>query len=165
MGLPSALRWYMEGFTRRSGIAVDISVSPAIEGRRFPFDIEAALFRVLQECMTNVHRHSGSNTASIELTIESVSPQAGRLVLRVEDRGKGMVLAARDRAPVAGATAASGVVSIGVGLAGMRERLRQLGGNLEIWSSPRGTTVRASVPVEAASATVPATKLAPAAPV
>jgi two-component system, NarL family, sensor kinase len=163
MGLPSALRWYMEGFTRRSGIAVEISIAPAIEGRRFPFDVEAALFRVLQECMTNVHRHSGSNTAWIELTIESVSPRAGRLALRVEDRGKGMLVAARDRAPTAAANE-SGVVSIGVGLAGMRERLRQLGGNLEIWSSPRGTTVRASVPVESGSETASSTKLAPATP-
>ena len=70
MGLPSALRWYMEGFTKRSGIAVDICVAAPIEGRRFPFDIEAALFRVLQECMTNVHRHSGSATARIEMLIE-----------------------------------------------------------------------------------------------
>ena len=101
MGLPSALRWYMEGFTKRSGIAIEISVAKPIEGRRFPFDIEAALFRVLQECMTNVHRHSGSTTARIEMLIELVSPRAERLVLRVEDRGKGMLVAARGRTPPA----------------------------------------------------------------
>ena len=101
MGLPSALRWYMEGFTKRSGIAVGISVAKPIEGRRFPFDIEAALFRVLQECMTNVHRHSGSSTAQIEMQIESISPRAERLVLRVEDHGKGMLVAARGRTPPA----------------------------------------------------------------
>ena len=144
MGLPSALRWYMEGFTKRSGIAVDISVAAPIEGRRFPFDIEAALFRVLQECMTNVHRHSGSNTARIEMLIEihiAAARNASCCASKIEARAWWL-----RRGPGAGGgrTAHSGVVSIGVGLAGMRERLRQLGGNLEIWSSPRGTTVRAS---------------------
>jgi signal transduction histidine kinase len=162
MGLPSALRWYMEGFTKRSGIAVEISVAKQIEGRRFPFDIEAALFRVLQECMTNVHRHSGSATARIEMTIEGVSPSAERLVLRVSDRGRGMLVAARGRMAHAGGPDDAGVMSIGVGLAGMRERLRQLGGNLEILSSPGGTTVRASVPVGAPAEAAPPPQLAPA---
>jgi PAS domain S-box-containing protein len=162
MGLPSALRWYMEGFTKRSGIAVEIVIAKQIEGRRFPFDVEAALFRVLQECMTNVHRHSGSATARIEMLTEALSSGTERLVLRVEDRGKGMLMAARGRAAPAETGAEVGPVSIGVGLAGMRERLLQLGGNLDIWSSPKGTTVRASVPVEAVREALDSANLASA---
>jgi PAS domain S-box-containing protein len=162
MGLPSALRWYAEGFTKRSGIAVQIAVSKLIEGRRFPFDVEAALFRVLQECLTNVHRHSGSKTAHIDFALDVVSG-VERLVLRVEDHGKGMMVAARRRDLPDRKRDPSGIVSVGVGLPGMRERLRQLGGSLEIWSSPRGTTVRATVPIRAAAEEAAKPELAPAA--
>jgi len=129
-GLQSALRWYAEGFSQRSGIQVDLKINP--EFRRLPDDLEIAIFRVVQESLTNIHRHSGSPTATIEL---SSSPE--NIQLQIIDAGKGMP----DRA-------SRGKFVPGVGIMGMQERMRQFGGTFEILSKGKGTTVVATVPTE-----------------
>jgi PAS domain S-box-containing protein len=133
IGLASALEWYVDGFRRRSGIDVALAISG--ETGRLPEDVETALFRIVQEGLTNIHRHSGSGTASITLTRASDA-----ICLRIEDQGRGLAVertAAADARP-----------SPGVGIPGMRERVRQLGGRLEIVSNGRGTTVTATVPLK-----------------
>ena len=131
LGLAGAVQEYADGFTQRSGIKVMLDASPALG--RLPSETERALFRVVQESLGNVHRHSGSPTATIRIARED-----GAVILEVTDQGCG--LRVRDDGTVAKA---------GVGLGGMRERVRQLGGRFEIESSGRGTTVRAIVPGEA----------------
>jgi signal transduction histidine kinase len=133
LGLGSALRWYVDGFAKRSGIAVQLDLRG--EERLLP-ELETTLFRVVQECLINIHRHSGSATASIRLSQES-----GRIALEVEDAGRGMT-------PEELADVSSGT-SLGVGVRGIRERIKDFGGELEILSSERGTTVRAVIPLEA----------------
>jgi PAS domain S-box-containing protein len=131
-GLFGALRWYVEGFVRRSGINVDIS--SIHEVGRLPGDIETALFRVVQESLTNISRHSGSTTAAVSLTME-----ANEVILHVTDHGRGMSkLALADD---------NGHGALGVGIPGMRQRLRQFGGVLLVDSDERGTVVTARVPV------------------
>lgn len=131
-GLASALRWYAEGFSRRSGIQVTVEVPEDL--RRLSRDEEIALFRIVQECLTNVHRHSGSPTARIRIVEE-----AKVLSLVVADDGHGLRPAAAE--PVGGGR------RMGVGVLGMQERMRNLGGNLEIESHAYGTTIRASLPL------------------
>jgi two-component system NarL family sensor kinase len=132
VGLASALQWYVRGFTQRSGVQVEVAVVQEIG--RLPTDVEMALFRVVQESLTNIHRHSGSASANIRLTREG-----DQVLVQVRDRGRGMGL---ESSPDSEDT----IQTIGVGILGMRERLRQLGGRLEIESSYRGTTVTAIVP-------------------
>jgi signal transduction histidine kinase len=132
------LRWYVDGFTKRSGIAVDVVLAPEL--RSFPASIETAIFRIVQECLTNVHRHSGSSRATISLALEREF-----LVLQVQDFGSGIDSGRTDESP-------ESIESIGVGIPGMRERLRQLGGRLEIARDAAGTVVTASVPLPVARA-------------
>jgi signal transduction histidine kinase len=131
-GLASALRWYVEGFSERSKIQVEMEIPDSFE--RLPQETETAIFRTAQECLTNIHRHSGSAVAAIRLTRSKDD-----VCLKVEDRGEGMPNEKLDEVASNGAP--------GVGIRGMRERLRQLGGELEIQSSERGTTVEARLPV------------------
>ena len=138
MGLKSAISWYLDGFTKRSGIRTTFEVSPGFA--RLAPEVELAIFRVLQESLTNVHRHSGSETAVVRLLL---GPKA--FVLEVSDQGKGANLGKMET------PGEDGVGALGVGLRGMRERMRQIEGNLELWSSDRGTTVIATVPLEKAS--------------
>ncbi len=160
-GLPSALRWYIDGFAKRSGIAVDFDVAPELVDRRMPADLETALFRVVQEALANICRHSGSTTARIELghggRATSGATTSGEVRLTIVDAGHGMKSEAPDLAfagskpgmsRVIEGGAHGGAIGIGVGLPGMRERLRQFGGRLDIHSDAGGTTVRATVPVE-----------------
>ena len=133
LGLGSALRWYIEGFQKRSGISVQLEFSG--EARLAP-EMETMLFRVVQECLINIHRHSGSATASIRL-----GQADGRIVLEVEDEGRGMT--AEELADIASGAA------LGVGLRGMRERIKDFGGELEIRSKGQGTKVKAVVPIQA----------------
>ena len=128
-GLSSALRWYTEGFERRSGVRVNLQI-PANLGR-LSQEMETTLFRIVQECLTNIHRHSGSSTATIV-----IRQNAGELVLEVKDEGRGMPPRILDSA-----NEPAGVV--GVGIAGMRERVKQLGGQMEIQSDSKGTIVEA----------------------
>jgi two-component system, NarL family, sensor kinase len=131
-GLLSALRWYAGGFAERSGIKVDLDLPESVE--RLPLDTETALFRIVQESLMNIHRHAGSETARIRLRRD-----AATLVLEIEDRGRGIPNASQH------IMSRGGIV--GVGIAGMGERIDQLGGRLEIESSDRGTTVRARLPL------------------
>jgi PAS domain S-box-containing protein len=133
-GLITAIRSYARGFSERSGIRVDVRL-PRAAGR-LPDEIELTLFRVVQESLSNIHRHSGSPVARI-----GMGRHNGRVRLVVRDQGRGMG-AARTRIGVAGPAP-----GIGVGIAGMRERVRHLGGDLIIDLSPRGTTVKVSLPV------------------
>lgn len=134
LGLKSAIPWYVDGFAKRSGIKTSFEVSP--DFGRLPGDIELVLFRVLQESLTNVHRHSGSATAEVRLVLDN-----GNVVLRVGDNGKGIPTANIDE------MGQDGVGSAGVGLRGMSERVRQVGGKFEASSNGRGTAVTATIPV------------------
>jgi len=135
-GLPAAIRWFCSGFAKRTGISVNLDISSEIN--RLPAAIEAALFRIAQEALTNVHRHSGSPTVQIALTRERQLGPMAPVVLVISDQGKGMP---RVRA------SARGACSLGIGVAGMQERMHQLGGHLDISSSRQGTIVRASIAV------------------
>lgn len=133
MGLRTAIESYLEGFRQRSGVRVEFEAGK--DFGRLPRDTELALFRVLQESLTNVHRHSGSPTAQIRL-----GPKDETAVLEIEDQGKGAPAAALQ-------FSGNPLCLLGVGLRGMNERVQQIGGQLELFSSERGTMVRATVPV------------------
>ncbi len=135
-GLSSALRWYVEGFSERSKIKVELEL-PEDFGR-LSEDTEIAIFRTVQECLTNVHRYSGSAVARIEL-----GRSASEIRLKVQDRGSGISAERLHEITEAGTP--------GVGIRGMRERMRQLGGNLEIRSDEHGTTVEARLPLAISS--------------
>jgi signal transduction histidine kinase len=131
-GLPSALRWYADGFTRRSSIKIDLELSPDIG--RLGSEAEMALFRVVQESLGNVRRHSGADAARIRLI-----RTAKKAVLTISDNGQGL--------PADAVLRRNGdIPCLGVGIAGMKARLKQLGGRLDVDSSRRGTTVRATIP-------------------
>jgi len=132
IGLPSALRWYVDGFSERSKIAVDVDIADDIE--RLGNDMEIAIFRVVQECLTNVHRHSGSRSAALRLARED-----GHVQLEIKDAGKGI--------PLGKQLALSSKGQLGVGFRGMRERVHQLGGNLDVRSDSMGTTITATLPI------------------
>jgi len=132
MGLQAGLRWYIQGFQERSHIAVDLKLPENLE--RLQADLELMIFRVVQECLTNVHRHSESSSATICL-----HNSGGKLTLEVRDRGIGM--------PDDKLAAVAGPGTAGVGLRGMRERVKAFAGELEIISDRQGTLVRAIVPL------------------
>jgi signal transduction histidine kinase len=135
VGFACAAEWYIEGFAKRSGINVKADIAN-LRGR-LPASVEIALFRVLQESLTNVHRHSGASEASIHLQYE-----AQGVILEIRDFGKGIP---EERLRLLHAVSAE----TGVGLAGMRERLHELEGKLEIESDGCGTRMRATVPLYA----------------
>ena len=135
VGFACAAEWYIEGFAKRSGINVRATIGNSRE--RLPQSVEIALFRVLQESLTNIHRHSGTSDATVHFQHE-----VDAVVLEVRDFGRGIP---EERLRVLhGVTAESGV-----GLAGMRERLQELNGSLEIESDGSGTSMRATVPLYA----------------
>lgn len=131
-GLESALRWYVDGFAERSKIKVDLDLPQTIG--RLPREMEIAVFRVMQECLTNIHRHSQSLTAKIRLRHID-----GEVLVEISDEGKGIPQEQREKIALNGTP--------GVGIRGMRERLRQLGGTLEIDSNGAGTIVTARFPI------------------
>ncbi len=135
-GLSSALRWYVEGFSARSKIKVDLDL-PEDFGR-LPRESETAIFRVVQECLTNIHRHSESPVARIRLRHRD-----HEVLVEIADKGKGIPPEKRE------AMASSGTP--GVGIRGMRERLRQLGGTLEVNSNGTGTVVVLRLPIPGTS--------------
>src|ERR1700722_2276922 len=135
-GLASALRWYVEGFSERSKINVELDIPARLS--RMSDEMEIAIFRMVQECLTNIHRHSGRKTALIR-----VYEQDHEILVEVQDQGKGI---SRERQLELNSSSRTGV-----GFRGMRERLRQLGGVLEIQSVGSGTTVRAKLPFEASA--------------
>jgi PAS domain S-box-containing protein len=132
-GLRSALEWYIEGFTQRSKVKVDLNVS--VGANRLPEIVERTLFRIVQESLTNIFRHSGSDTASVQIDARS-----GTVRLEVADNGKGIPEETL-------ATLNSSGGQLGVGIRGMRERVRQLGGWLRIRSWPSGTAILVTLPV------------------
>ena len=139
-GLVLALEWFVDGFSRRSGIHIDFVAPP--DFRRLPPQMETALFRVVQESLTNIYRHSGSTTAEIRLE------RAGGLVLlRITDFGRGMATATGNGSGNGSGPPTPRAASLGVGISGMRERLRQLGGRLEVRSDGAGTSVTAVLPL------------------
>jgi PAS domain S-box-containing protein len=124
-GLASAVNWYVKGFATRSGIQAKVEIAEPLGplGK----DVELVMFRVLQESLTNVHRHSGSKAVSIRIGTDSQ-----QIWLEIEDQGKG---------------SANALVRPGIGIAGMRERAENLAGELEISSNQSGTRVRVVVPL------------------
>jgi signal transduction histidine kinase len=130
-GLASALRWYVEEFSERSKIDVKLDMPTNLE--RLSNEIELSIFRMVQECLTNVHRHAGSPTAGIRIALED-----GCLTVEIQDVGKGIPLEKQFVLRSSNQT--------GVGFRGMRERLRRVGGSLEIQSNGHGTRVTAILP-------------------
>jgi PAS domain S-box-containing protein len=132
-GLCSAVTWYAEGFSKRSGIDVEVELADGLG--RFPREYETTLFRIMQECLTNVHNHSGSRRARVRMAREN-----GHVLMEVQDFGKGMA-GWSGREPASDA-------QFGVGIAGMRERVKQYHGTLDIDSTRgKGTTVRVVLPI------------------
>src|SRR5438445_417547 len=124
VGLAAAVQWFLDGFSQHTGIRAHLE-APADLGR-LPEEKEISLFRVVQECLTNIHRHANSQTALVRMHIRDE-----KLTLEVIDRGTGFTPEFAE----------------GIGIRGMRERLHELGGNLEIASTATGSTVRATVPI------------------
>ena len=133
-GFASAASWFVNGFSQRSGIPIALEISPDLP--RLSEAVEIALFRVLQESLTNVHRHSQATSAEIR-----VETDAEQITIEIRDRGRGVpqhILRQLD----------GDGTNLGVGLAGMRERIHELGGTFSVTSDESGTAVRASVPLE-----------------
>jgi signal transduction histidine kinase len=131
-GFSSAAKWYAEEFGKRSGLELTLDI-PELP-QRLPAVLELALFRILQESLTNIHRHAKSKSA--EVSFQAI---AGQATLAITDHGRGISDEVLDRFRVAGTS--------GVGLGGMRERVREIGGRFEVESGNQGTTVRVTVPV------------------
>jgi two-component system, NarL family, sensor kinase len=129
VGLPAALHWFVDGFTKRSNIQTTLQIPENFP--RMAQDVEIAVFRAVQESLTNVHRHSGSPSCSVK--IECVDNQVR---VEIKDRGRG----------VPAEKLSSLDSSSGVGVRGMQERIRQLGGTLQMTSNSEGTTVTATLP-------------------
>jgi signal transduction histidine kinase len=132
LGLPSAIAEYVHGFVKRSGIRIQIEVSQEL--RRLEGNREIALFRIIQESLGNIHRHSGSATASLRIFCLDQD-----IVLEIRDQGRGLAAGSADKK------------NTGVGIRSMQERLRQFGGSLQIESNETGTSVRAVLPQQSPS--------------
>jgi signal transduction histidine kinase len=137
IGLHSALQWYLEGFTKRSGIETSIDIKPVNFPRLGP-ELETTVFRIVQEALTNVFRHSGARQGWVTL-LKSES----EVVVRVRDDGKG----------ISASTAQFRPDSIGIGIGGMRQRVKEFGGELRLMNANPGTLVEVVVPVPVASLT------------
>ena len=131
-GFASAASWFVSGFSERSGIRVSLDLPPDLP--RLSEAVEIALFRVLQESLTNVHRHSRASSAEIK-----VETDAEHIAIEIQDHGRGMPSHVLEQVEDG--------AKLGVGLAGMRERIHELGGTFEVSSDEGGTTIRASVPL------------------
>lgn len=137
-GLASALQWYVDGFAERSKIAAKLECGKDLG--RLSREVETAIFRLVQECLTNIHRHSGSPTAAIR-----IARSDGYVRLEVRDSGKGISPEKRAQMQSGG--------TVGVGIRGMQERVRQLGGSLEVSSDGTGAGTRILVRLPATEAT------------
>jgi signal transduction histidine kinase len=131
-GFESAARWYVDGFAQRGGIQAKLKFPEKMN--RLPRPVELALFRILQESLTNVHRHSGSPTVEVEIEVD-----AGVVSLAVRDGGRGIPERVLDQFRESGIA--------GIGLAGMRERVTDLGGELRVQSNAKGTLLQATIPL------------------
>jgi signal transduction histidine kinase len=130
-GLESAIQMYSRGINRREGLEVALEIPRRLQ--RLSEDAELAVFRIVQASLTNIHLHSGSVHANVK--IEQI-PEG--LAITISDHGRGIPKAVLDSSPVSKGT--------GVGIAGMKERVKYLGGRLEIESSEHGTQVKATIP-------------------
>ncbi len=131
-GLRAALHWYIDGMVKRSNIQITLTITPPIFSR-LPKDIETTVFRIVQESLTNIYKHADSKDARVE-----IDKQPEWVIVRVRDYGKGVAQGLGDR------TRAS---SLGVGITGMRERVRQFGGELTVTRAEPGTRVEAKIPL------------------
>jgi len=134
-GLVPALKWYVEGFANRTGIKVDFTVNERVT--RLPVNVETDLFRVVQECLANVHRHSGSSRVAVQLDRDTRN-----VFLKVRDWGAGMPVNSNGK---------GAFVAPGVGIPGMRERVHEHGGRFEIRSDETGVLVSVVMPIRAVS--------------
>lgn len=132
-GLLFAIQWYVDGFVKRTNIQVDLDLPQELD--RLPQELETTVFRIVQEALTNVHRHSGSSTAKVQLTLGS-----DQIHLLIQDQGTGISLDKLE-------SEKNGASKMGVGIRGMRERVRQFGGMLNIGDSTLGTRVEAILPL------------------
>ncbi|HXN25235.1 MAG TPA: sensor histidine kinase [Candidatus Dormibacteraeota bacterium] len=132
MGLASALTWYSEGFAERSGIRIDLDISK--DFGRLPRDTETALFRIVQQSLANIYRHSGSHAAKIKLRQD-----AEQTIVDICDEGRGI-------APEVLKQFDDGTRPLGIGMAGMRERIRVMRGHFNISSGPDGTRIEVRLP-------------------
>jgi PAS domain S-box-containing protein len=135
-GLPAALQQYVEGLRERSGLAVDLQIGPALE--RLPREVEATVFRIVQEALTNVHRHANTNTSAVRIRTAS-----NDITIEIEDKGRGIP---------GFKTIDNPNVKLGVGIRGMQERVRQLRGSFDVQSSSTGTTINVILPTREQSA-------------
>jgi signal transduction histidine kinase len=131
LGFESSAKWYVEEFAKRSNTKVNLEIGGIVD--RLPRGIELALFRVLQESLTNVHRHAGAQSVDVQVTCAD-----GKVILQVADNGTGIPPQVLQQFRAGSAA--------GIGLSGMRERLIELRGTLEVQSSPTGTTIKATLP-------------------
>jgi signal transduction histidine kinase len=131
VGLHSALQWYLEGFSKRSGIETSMSLQPA-EFPRLAAEVETAVFRIVQEALTNVFRHSGAAKASL-----NIEKNESEIVVLVRDNGKGISDDIAEFRPG----------SIGIGMAGMRQRVKEFGGDLKIRNIRPGTALDVVIPI------------------
>ena len=131
-GLLSAVRWYAEGFSKRSGVKLTLELDEQTD--RFGPDVETGLFRIIQEALTNVHRHSQAEAVHIKITSTK-----GRLTLRIQDNGKGIPLEVLRMTPNG---------HQGVGLSSMRERSALLGGTFNVETNSLGTLIAISLPIQ-----------------
>jgi signal transduction histidine kinase len=140
VGLMSALRWYLDGLTQRSGIGIELEMHPH-DFPRLALDLETAIFRIIQEALTNVFRHSGASNVDVSLL-----KREGEIEIKIHDDGKGV---AEDIVNMrAGST--------GVGIGGMNERAKEFGGELRVTNAHPGTIVQVVIPIPAIPSAVPA---------
>jgi PAS domain S-box-containing protein len=132
-GLKSALHWYIDGLAKRSQIDISLKIRPLELFPRFSSDIETTIFRIVQEALTNVYRHAQTKRAQVE-----IDKHTDWIVVRVRDYGKGIPMGIADKMSPS---------SIGIGISGMRERVRQLGGELSVSCAEPGTLLEAKIPL------------------
>ena len=133
LGLRSAISMYVEGFSKRSGVQVDLQIPESLG--RLPVSVETTLFRVVQQSLSNIYRHSGSTSARIEVDLD-----AENVTVNISDQGSGISAATLEEFN-------TGKSLLGVGVAGMRERIRDMKGRFDISSNKNGTTIHVSLPV------------------
>jgi two-component system NarL family sensor kinase len=139
VGLLSALQWYLDGLTQRSGIETSISVDPP-NFPRLPQDIETAIFRIIQEALINMFRHSGAQRGWV-----TISQADHRVVVTVRDDGKGIGESISELKPG----------SIGIGIGGISHRAKELGGELRLSNANPGTLVEVTIPYNAPATAAP----------
>ena len=145
IGLHSALQFYLEGLTKRSGIEISLDVQPS-DFPRLPLEMETAIFRIFQEALTNVFRHSEAREAWVSLVKKD-----NQVIGSVRDNGKGITDGVMEGRPD----------RIGIGIGGMRQRVKEFGGQLRIRNATPGTIVEVTVPIEPAGITSQGSFLAP----